>query len=200
MNVFEDLLVELKEENLLEETVALLPVPNGNGNGLRKAAKPSPNGNGNGNGNGHGNGHKNGSSLKQKASEKNPGTVRTESRLSNPSDQMSALQFVDFVISSAERLDGGAGLPFDELQVQKAFHRYTQASNDPDSDECFEAESALVDSLRSWEDDLVRRDTSLSVGTLRRYTESANPPLSSGSCSTTWSLCRTSHSKTSNRA
>jgi len=169
MKVFEDLLVELKDENLLEETVDLLPRSNGNGKGSVKAGKPLSNGNGNG--------HKNGSTQKEKSTERL--ATRTASVGKNPSDQLSALQLVDFVVSAAERLDGGAGLPFDDLLVQKAFHRYTQAGNDPENEEEFrEAEDALNDSLRSWDEDLVKRDSVLPVGTLRRYTESANPPLS----------------------
>ena len=92
---------------------------------------------------------------------------------------MSGLQFVEFVISASERLQGMTGHPFDDLQVQKDFHHYSQAGSDTESNEYFEAESALIDSLRKWEE-------SNECGATRpyrpsvtgRYAESANPPLS----------------------
>lgn len=167
MKVFEDILVELQEENLLEETV-LLP-PKANGNGTAYPIPPSSNGNG----------HRNGSSsTKRKQPDPYRGALRRDVGRINPSDQMSALQLVEFVVSEAERLDRAAGRPFDDLQVQKALHRYTQSGTDKESDEFLEAESALVESLRSWEEDLVKRDASIPVDKLRRYAESANPPLS----------------------
>jgi hypothetical protein len=171
MNVFEDLLVELKDENLLEETVDLSPISDWAGGASLKASKPSLKGNGKN--------QKNGSNTrKQKAADGDPHLKQSQSNTAILSDQMSALQFVDFVISAAHRLGGAAGLPFDDLLVQKAFHRYTQAGNDTESEEFLEAELALHNSLRSWDTDLVNRDSNLPVGALRRYTESAIPPLS----------------------
>lgn len=165
MDVFEDLLVELKEENLLEETIALSPA---NGNGVVVAGVVS---------NGNGNGHKNGSSSKKRSGNHRHANIDESPRL-DPSEQMSSLQFVEFVVSGSERMAGGAGLPFDELQVQKAIHRYKQASLDQESDEFLESASVLADTLRSWEEDLTKRDAALPVADLRRFAETANPPLS----------------------
>ena len=169
MKVFEDIIVELQEENLLEETVLVPPKTDSNGNG--HVARPSSNGNGNG--------HKNGSSS---ANKKQPAIDRAaflpKSERTNPADQMSALQFVEFVVSAAERLGGAGTLPYDDLQVQMAFHRYTQATSDSSSEEYVEAEAALVNSLRSWEEDLVKRDQAVPVVAIRRFAETANPPLS----------------------
>lgn len=164
MNVFEDLIVELKEENLLEETIPLPSKTNGNGTVSVDAAFLSQDANGSGNGNGNGNGVR--------------GHIKRERAETNLSDQVSGLQFVEFVVGASERHAGLSGLPFDELQVQKALHRYNQSSSEPESSGFSEAESALIESLRSWEDDLVKRDQSLTVESLRQFAETANPPLS----------------------
>ena len=168
MNVFEDLIVELQEENLLEETVALRPKTNG-------YKKGSTNGNGNGKGTSD-----NLVTFESVAASppKYRAPLKPEAVKTNLADQMSALQFVEFVISAAEKLQGSAGQPFDDLQVQKDFHYYSQAGADTESNEYFEAESALIDSLRNWEEDLMRRDQALPSDMIRRCAESANPPLS----------------------
>jgi hypothetical protein len=170
MNVFEDLIVELQEENLLEETVALRPKTNGNSHK-----------NGSANGNGNGNGHYDNLVTFESVSPSTPkyrAPLKPEAVKTNLADQMSGLQFVEFVISAAERLQGSAGRPFDDLQVQKDFHYYSQAGSDTQTNEYFEAESALIDSLRKWEEDLLRRDQAVPADMIRGCAESANPPLS----------------------
>jgi hypothetical protein len=184
MKVFEDLVVELKEENLLEETVIDSSVLKMNGNGANGVhldspvppealtdfefksdepvfeepvpAKPL---------NGSSNGHR----RKPK-----PDTMRRRF-----ADRMQAIQFIEYVLTGVEtKISGASGTPFDDLSIKTAFHRFEQACADPDSEQYIAAESVMVDRLDAWEESLKERDSLISVEDLRKYSETANPPLS----------------------
>jgi hypothetical protein len=167
MNVFEDLIVELKEENLLEETV-IKPSP-GNGNGHKKKASAD---NGPSDTNDFAVVLPSVSKPKYKAAP-NSGDIRTML-----ADRMAALQLVEYVISSSGRTCGALFEQFDDLSVKKTFHLYDQACSDPDSEEYFEAESSLISSIEAWENDLAKRNAEIPAWALREYAENANPPLS----------------------
>jgi hypothetical protein len=176
MNVFEDLIVELKEENLLEETVIDHSGHKTNGNGKLFAN----------------------ADLSELAAEfdfeapsfEDQKTVGNSANGFQPkpkpevvkrrlSERMSALQFVEYVFTAVEaNFTGTSTTPFDDLSIKKAFHMFEQASSDPESDEYFETESALVTRLESWEEALAGRDRLIPGDAIRRYTETANPPLS----------------------
>jgi hypothetical protein len=93
-------------------------------------------------------------------------------------DRMAALQLIEYVISSSGRICGALFEQFDDLSVKKTFHLYGQACSDVDSQEYFEAESALLSAIESWERDLANRDSEIPPWALREYAENANPPLS----------------------
>jgi len=167
MNVFEDLVVELKEENLLENTVMDHGARSINGAPL-KASDISVSVASNGN-------HKASKVGNREDYRPAPNAKQVKKQLS---EQLSALQLIEFVLSAAENLEGSATQPFDDLPVKKAFHRYNQAGSDQDSNDFFEAESELISSLSDWEDNLAKRDSQIQPSAIRLYTETANPPLS----------------------
>ena len=183
MNVFEDLVIELKEENLLEETVIDRSVPTANGNGNSRPISTFD------------------SAVRDLIDEvpkfEVPGAAAVDSALEfddapaytpalNPEnirqgigDRMSALQLVDHVFAAVEaNLNGAKSGLFDDLTVKKAFHRFAQASAAPDSNEYFEAESAVLAGIGMWEETLQMRDGQIPADAIRRYAEAANPPLS----------------------
>jgi hypothetical protein len=180
MNVFEDLVVELKEQNLLEETVIDLAGENVSGGSpvasvldeepivfddgisgfdfaLPETLDPAP--------------------VEAPARQHRP--LKPENVRRRIGDQMGALQMVEHIFNAVERefmrIKPNA---FDELPVRKAFHRYEQASAAPDSNEYFEAESSVLNELEAWENTLTARDKEIPAACIRRYSETAQPPLS----------------------
>ena len=169
MNVFEDLVVELKEENLLEDTVIehgsrsmngapLSVVANGSltSNGNKRSIKPS-------------------TAFARESFQPVSNSKQEKEQLSL---QLSALQLIELVIAASEAVDGNDNNSFDDLPAKKAFHRYDQALTDKDSEEYLEAKSEVLSCLGNWQDDLSKRDAKIAPSSLRKYIESANPPLS----------------------
>jgi len=164
MNVFEDLIVELKEENLLEETILDFEFDSG-----LSAIE-------------HGD-QKNGSFESNAWTGINHSTLasapKPEVIKKRVSEQIVSLQMVDHVITAVERgflqVEPEA---FDDLSARKALHRFAQASVKPGNDEYFEAESRLLLEMEAWMMALAARDKEIPVAALRRYCETAQPPLS----------------------
>ncbi|MFN6963250.1 MAG: hypothetical protein ACK4S4_05725 [Pyrinomonadaceae bacterium] len=171
MNVFEDLIVELKEQNLLEETVLdLNEVPLLRAefelvdDEIERGDGPYPAAAGNGFASDH------------SAFQAPPKADAMKKRVS---EQMAALQMVDHVLMAVER--GFLELEpeiFDDLPAKKALHKYSQAARDPESNEYFEAESKLLLEIEAWMLALNARDREVPVAALRRYCETTHPPLS----------------------
>jgi hypothetical protein len=179
MNVFEDLVVELKEQNLLEETVIDRSIPKVNGKEKyvakddRLAEEPvdfaierssdTVSWSGLSSREGDVSGHKPGAD-----------TIRRQM-----SDKLQALQFIEYVVTAVESNSvRSSNEPFDDLKTKKALHTFEQACSDPQSNQYFEAESSLSSKLEDWEKSLTKRDLAISVEALRQYAETANPPLS----------------------
>jgi len=173
MNVFEDLLGELKDENLLENTVLDAIIPPSATNGSAKIAVDeavtfeisSPL-----------------DEIRDTASEaEKPGPAdERETFRKRAIDEVAGLQMVEHVISGIERehlkLRHAA---FDDLAVKKALHQFVQIAADYGSDEWFEAEVALLREVEAWTTMLAGRDKKVSVANLRRYCENSKPALSS---------------------
>jgi hypothetical protein len=174
MNVFEDLIVELKEENLLEETIIERPLE---ASALLHGAQAQSNGNGSADHNGNGKPSVE-FRIETPHKEKYRAAPKSEVISAKLADQVAALQLIEFVIAASDRANGGHSIGFDELTVKKALHHYGQTAGDPDSDEFFEAESTLISSINAWEADLTDRDSRIPPTALRKYAENANPPLS----------------------
>ena len=191
MNVFEDLVVELKEENLLENTVIeglSLDVNFGEpefgreSEFLRKEAErraETP-----------ANGEIDDEDLAlrvsvpqrpvaevKRSSKKAADTTSYQKKLS---DAAAAYQMVEHILTAIERLNtGSTNAGFDDLRVNKALHRLSQASADPASAEYAEAETAASDEIGAWVKGLTKRDAAITVAQLRQYCETCQPALSS---------------------
>jgi hypothetical protein len=157
MNVFEDLVVELKEENLLEEIFFENTSTNGNG-------------------------HLSGSDFSDDVSVDghsfaNVSFASPEALRTRLSQQIASMELVELVLSAVENANGKQNQPYDVLAVKKAFHRYSQLANDPEHEDFFDAETEILAAIESWQHDLALRDEKIGVTSFRAYVESANPPL-----------------------
>jgi len=178
MKVFEDLVVELKEENLLEETVIDRSGKKKNGNGVNHNKPGAPDGF-----QASADFEFGTSSFEDDKGRNSAGSFQLkpspETIKRRLSEMMSALQFVEYVLTAVEaNFTGASNAPFDDLSTKKALHTFEQACTDPDSDDYFEAESVLMSRLESWETNLAERDRLIPVDAFRQFTETANPPLS----------------------
>lgn len=186
MKAFEDLIEELKEENLLEETVidlrrthdepesdfhfnpgdapgisepTIVPAKEAAfvvDHGFSDAARPPTS---------HG--------LSSQGSGK-------ESHRKRAMEEVSSLQMVEHVLSGIEREHMKMSpASFDDLSVKTSLHRFLQAAAEPGSADHSEAERELMQEIQSWVTALARRDANISVANLRRYCENSRPVLSS---------------------
>jgi hypothetical protein len=164
MNVFEDLIVELKEENLLEETVIKPSAGGASGGGTKTADAVKSQGSA--------------VVFQPAAKAKYKAAPNSSDIRAMLADRMAALQLIEYVISSSGRTCGALFEQFDDLSVKKTFHIFGQACSDVESEEYFEAESSMFSAIEAWESDLAKRDTEIPAWALREYAENANPPLS----------------------
>lgn len=184
MSVFEDLIDELKNENLLEETVI----------DLKRADAAAPN---------RPAGHTDDIlALSEEADHSGPaGVEATPSgqeafaadvpRIEKPSsereffrkramDEVSSLQMVEHVLSAVEREHiKTTPVSYDDLDAKKALHKFMQVSGDIRSPEHAEAEFALRQETEAWSYALYERDQRIGVSNIRRFCEESRPVLSS---------------------
>ena len=173
MTVFEDLIVELKEENLLEETVisvqeaapagmfALQPAEEHDFAELLEMGDSAT-----------------AADLEDDNARKQSGR-KASTQLAAIVEQMSTYQTVEHVLTSIEGAGsskGGGG--YDELAANKALHAAQQALADPDSAEFENATEELRSQVAIWQSSLAARDESISVSTMRRHCENCQPALS----------------------
>ncbi|MBA2380403.1 MAG: hypothetical protein H0V76_12595 [Blastocatellia bacterium] len=173
MNVFEDLLDELKEENLLEDTVL---------DKIRAASRVE--------------------TPVQFASAKPQGATAENADVSNgedpnapaieaPSDprdffrkrameEVSSLQMVDHVLSGVEREHMKVvPVAFNDLQVKKALHTFLNITEGFGTPEHVKAEFVLMERTQAWSTALSERDEQITVANVRRFCENSRPALSS---------------------
>ncbi len=169
MNVFEDLVVELKEANLLENTVidAIAATDAEMGNHLgdpvfgNEAAffQEDPD-------------------IDDFEPAAKVGADRkvdpiTESLRKAKKEEVAALQMAAHIISAIEQLQGKLnGKGFDELGLKKALHTFIRA------DDASTALDELDARIAEWRASLSTRDNRISTPFLRRYCESCRPALS----------------------
>jgi hypothetical protein len=188
MNVFEDLIGELKDENLLEDTVIELNKGNADADPDESPAKPAE-----------------GESLSDfellDNSEVPLGSSEIASEadveppdlpvIAKPADdrefyrkrameEVSSLQMVEHVLAGIERehmkMPAAA---YDDLAVKKALHSFMRVSGDAKSEEHAETEYALLQETQGWHAALSARDKNVSVSNIRRFCENSRPVLSS---------------------
>lgn len=175
MNVFEDLLEELKDENLLEQTVIDLPrvanvarnnaavdfAPESKNSGpVSNGAKPS----------------RPESDLDTPIAEKSERDFYRKRAI----DEVSSLQMVEHILSGIER-EHMKMMPasYDDLEAKKALHKFLQIQGDSTTTEYAEAEFQLMHETETWNSAASRRDKKISVANLRRFCENSRPVLSS---------------------
>lgn len=185
MNVFEDLIGELKNENLLEETIIDVPARNG---GKPAPAQPED------------------VPVTAQLLDLNDSEpqaedfslqVIEEQVINEPGedpaaadpqefyrkramDEVSSLQMVEHVLSGVER-EQMRVMPrtFDDLTVKKCLHSFLQALNDPEAGDHTQIEFQLMQETESWCSALAVRDADLTAAHLRRFCENSRPALSS---------------------
>ncbi len=95
-------------------------------------------------------------------------------------DEVSGLQLVEHVVSGVEREQMKIVPPFfDELKVKKTLHTFLQISDDLCSEAYIAADINLKNETQDWGVLLARRDKSMSVTHLRQFCENTKPVLSS---------------------
>jgi len=167
MDVFQDLIEELRDENLLEETVIDFAA-------LAAALPAQPNGD---------------SEVDEgePAEGKTPETEADFYR-KRAMDEVSSLQMVEHVLSGIER-EHLKIVPatYDDLQAKKALHTFIQVHADPTSTDYAEAEFRLMRETEQWMSALSERDKKITAANLRRFCENSRPGLSSQAL---MALCR----------
>lgn len=185
MNVFEDLIGELKNENLLEDTIIDVPAKNG-GKPTAAQAEDVP---------------VSAQLLDLNDDQQSGGDynlqVIEEQVINEPSDdpaaadpqefyrkramdEVSSLQMVEHVLSGVER-EQMRVMPrtFDDLTVKKCLHSFLQALNDPEAGDHTQIEFQLMQETESWCSALALRDADVTAAHLRRFCENSRPALSS---------------------
>jgi len=96
------------------------------------------------------------------------------------SAEVSSLQMVEHVLSAVER-EYQKKLPqsYDDFNAKKTLNAFLQVTGPINSDEHKQAEFALMQETEAWCSALSLRDREISVGDLRRYSENCRPMLSS---------------------
>lgn len=205
MNVFEDLIEELKEENLLERTITELaneaeqddlftssPPAFENGQAFHQLPEPAED-------------ILNETILEtsHEATSETSATSYVEAEpqqaettpdvpeIKKPQspreflrkramEEVTSLQMVEHVLSGVEREHmRKAPEPFDDLEVKKALHKFLQLTDNPKSQECSDAEFGLLQETQKWYSVLAERDTAISPANIRRFCENSRPALSS---------------------
>lgn len=199
MNIFEDLIDELKKDNLLEATVIETSrtkddpemfdaeiieaqtflenfAKEQDSNALETPSKSNQ-----------------GFSLMEEAvATHNPPTPKILAEIAQPpvneaefyrkraTDEVSCLQIVEHILSGVEREQMNVvPKPYDELEVKKSLHAFLQVSKDINSPEHAQAEFQLMQETESWYSALSHRDKHIPVAHLRRFCETTRPALSS---------------------
>ena len=167
MDVFQDLIEELRDENLLEETVIDFAA-------LAAALPAQPNGDSE-------------VAEGELAEVKTPETEADFYR-KRAMDEVSSLQMVEHVLSGIER-EHLKIVPatYDDLQAKKALHTFIQVHADPTSTDYAEAEFRLMRETEQWMSALSERDKKITAANLRRFCENSRPGLSSQAL---MALCR----------
>lgn len=178
MSVFEDLIDELKNENLLEQTVIDLSPADAAARDAKPAGYPSM------------------ESGDDPSSEPPPAGADDPLNIDVPQiekpssereffrkramDEVSSLQMVEHVFSGVERQHMKISpVSYDDLNAKRALHAFLQVSADLKAPEHADAEFALRNETEAWSYALYERDQKISVANIRRFCEESRPVLSS---------------------
>ena len=179
MNIFEDLIDELKEENLLEATVIETGKPTNGKSGIKNetgtatnpeiplpiAAEPET-----------------AMPLEAVAAESAEALAENDLEFyrKRAVDEVTFLQMVEHVFAGVEREQLKIiPKPHNDLEVKKVLHSFVQMTHSPQSAEYAQAQFLLMQETESWHSSLALRDERLTTAYLRRFCETSRPPLSS---------------------
>jgi hypothetical protein len=208
MNVFQDLVEELREENLLERTViesedglisstdrsetfdhdSLEQIPS---DSSFVAAEPEVSTNVEQNDDGAAADHIDGlernsdAAMPVKATPsilKPPVEVKKDKEFfkKRATAEVSSLQMVDHVLAGIEREYLKAiPKPFDDFNVKKTLNIFLRSSENVDSEKYLAAEFDLLQETESWCTALAERDKVIRVASLRQFVDNSKPALSS---------------------
>lgn len=189
MNVFEDLVSELKEENLLEETIVEADhlaidttdepnIADVEENAVEDAAGPEP----------PAMAEFTEDDVAPTVSADAASTSAASSKLKHGREffnkraiaEISNLQMVEHVLTGVER-EYLKIVPntFDDFSAKKALNSFLQISENSNSQEHKRAEFELMQETERWFSALAKRDRSIPVSNLRQYCENSRPALSS---------------------
>lgn len=181
MNVFEDLIVELKQENLLEKTVIDPRQTSGGGKNNARvpgetAAKSA------------GVGFRIEAAGMRQGAHEAPRVSAPPLKAKNNSEfykkravgELSNLQMVEHVLTGIER-EYLKVIPrtFDDFAAKKALHALLQAAGGDDASQQAEAEFAMMTETEAWCTALGKRDAGVPVSSVRLFCENSHPVLSS---------------------
>src|SRR6266404_2930881 len=95
-------------------------------------------------------------------------------------DEVASLQVVEHVLTGVER-EHMKIVPkvYDDLNAKKALHAFVQLSGNVNSEEDAQVEFQLMQETERWCSALAERDRNISVANIRRYCENSRPALSS---------------------
>ncbi len=174
MNLFEDLIEELKEENLIEDTIFEL-----NGRSQEAFLANSDSGNFPVERQNYSL-ESNDEQVAAAVADAEPVVDKAEFYRKLAMDEVASLQMVGQVFAGVEQEQmKAAANAYDDLEAKKALHRFLQVSGDPDSDEHLEAKRELLNETEAWNTALAVRDKNISVENLRHFCENSKPVLSS---------------------
>lgn len=95
-------------------------------------------------------------------------------------NEVAFLQMVEAAFAGIERTQlKTVPQPFDDLEVQKVLHQFLQVSDSVNSPEYQRAEFQLLQETESWYSSLTLRDNRIMTAHLRRFLETSRPALSS---------------------
>lgn len=182
MNIFEDLIDELKEENLLEQTVIETRRTANRPDAQPKAAAEEA-------------AEKTAAPIVEKAEieakDESSSETIVEIEADEPAvdesnfyrqramNEVAFLQTVEQVFAGVEREQLKiVPQPYDDLEVKKVLHGFLQLA--PDEEEArAKAEFQLLRETENWHSSLSLRDERITTAHLRRFCETSRPPLSS---------------------
>ena len=183
MNVFEDLIGELKDENLLEDTVIDVKKQKDESH---NESRPDDSEEG-----GFAFVSNSDESVANDFVVNDSDEIVDAPEISKPSndrefyrkramEEVSSLQMVEHVLAGVEREHMKMpAASYDDLEVKKALHRFVRVAVENGSEEHAEAEYALLQETQRWHSALSARDKNVSVANIRRFCENSKPVLSS---------------------